>query len=176
MHKYIIIIFLLAQLSLYSQDLLPELPMGFREIVIGITLDQAKEIIPADGNFNYRGDPDVSMLLVENTSIIETKGYNYILNGYFQFYNEILYSITLILDTKKIDYYTIFTQFINKYGKYDSLNPDVVIWENDNVRISLEKPLTLKYVGKDIYQEIIDGDVTEKAIQDQLKEDFINEF
>ena len=56
------------------------------------------------------------------------------------------------------------------------MSPSIVTWENNTVRITLEKPLTIKYVGLDIYNSIIEGDTTEKAIQEQLKEDFIGEF
>lgn len=153
-----------------------DLPQGFRGMIIGLNLDEAKEVLVNDGYFDYRGDPDVSMLLSENRSIIETRGNFYIENGYFQFYNEILYTITLVLDTTKIDYHTMFTTLLNKYGKYDSLSPRIVVWGNDTIRISLEKPLTIKYVGLGIYNQLIQEDTTEKAIQEQLREDFIGEF
>ncbi|QEN03245.1 hypothetical protein EW093_00505 [Thiospirochaeta perfilievii] len=118
----------------------------------------------------------MSMLLTDNRSIIESKGSVYIDNGYFQFYKDVLYTITLILDTKKIDYHTIYTTFTDKYGKHTSLNPKVVTWQDDRVKITLEKPLTIKYVSLVEFNEILESDTTEKAIQERLREDFINEF
>lgn len=176
MKKYYVLIFLSIITPLISQTPKNELPNGFRNIVIGLSMDEVKDELIQDGYFDYRGDPDVSMLLTDNRSIIETKGSVYIDSGYFQFYNNTLYTITLLLDINKIDYHTIFTTFIDKYGKYNTLSPSIVKWENDNIRITLEKPLTIKYVGLKIYNNIIESDITEKAIQELLREDFVSEF
>ncbi|OQY40349.1 MAG: hypothetical protein B6229_01985 [Spirochaetaceae bacterium 4572_7] len=175
MHKQFLVIFLIISFRLISQEISP-LPQGFRDITIGLSLEDAKVAIESDGYFDYQGDPDVSMLLSENRSIIETKGNFYIDSGVFQFYNDSLFTITLILDTRSIDYYTIFTTLKNKYGIYKSLTPKKVIWESSDVRIILEKPLTIKYVGLAVYNQIIEADTTEKAVREQLKEDFINEL
>lgn len=150
--------------------------MGFRGITLGLSLDEAKIAIQDDGYFDYRGDPDLSMLLTENRAIIETKGKFYIDSGYFQFYNESLYTITLVLDLDKMDYYTMFTNFRNKYGDFKSLSPDRVLWENDKVRITLEKPLTIKYVDLSIFNQLIDEDLTQEAMEERLKKGFIDEF
>lgn len=176
MNKYSILIFLLIFkiLNIYGQNV--ELPMGFRDIVIGLNLDEAKEILSKDSYFDYRGDPDVSMLLSENKTIIESEGNVYIENGYFQFYDNKLYTITLILDIEKIDYHSIFKSLSDKYGKYSALTPKIVTWENEEIRITLEKPLTIKYVGLNVYNTIIANDTTEIAIQEKLRENFINEF
>lgn len=177
MRKYLYYLFLFIKVfHLFSQDITSELPMGFRQIVMGLSLEEAKVVISNDGYFKYTGDPDVSMLLSDNRAIIECSGYSYIKNGYFQFYNETLYTITLVLDPKEIDYHSIFTQFIKKYGKYSKLTPSIVTWENSEIIITMEKPLTIKYVGKKIYDKIIEEDTTQKAIQEQLRQDFINEF
>lgn len=150
--------------------------MGFREIKLGLSLDDAKVAIENDGYFDYRGDPDLSMLLSENRAIIESRGKFYIDSGYFQFYNEVLYTITLVLDTGKIDYYTMFTTLREKYGDFNSLSPKRVIWENEKVRISLEKPLTLKYVDLSVFNEIVEDDITQEAVEERLKKGFIDEF
>ncbi len=176
MKKYFVLLFLSIITPLISQSQNTELPNGFRNIIVGLSMDEVKAELTGEGYFDYRGDPDVSMLLTDDRSIIETKGSVYIDSGYFQFYNDTLYTITLLLDTNKIDYHTIFTTFTNKYGKYNTLSPSIVTWENDTIRITLEKPLTIKYVGLDIYNSIIESDTTEKAIQEQLKEDFIGEL
>lgn len=175
MNKVLLILFTaFISTSLFCQEL--DLPMGFRDIKVGLTMDEAKIVIENDGYFKYQGDPDVSMLLTDNRSIIESRGNFYIENGYFQFYEETLYTITLVLDPLEIDYHTMFTTLTKKYGKYNSLSPSKVLWENDKIRISLEKPLTVKYVGLGIYNALIEEDTTQKAIQEKLREDFINEF
>ncbi len=175
MNKYIILLFFFFFTPLFSQEV-ETLPMGFRDITIGLNMDEAKIAIENDGYFDYRGDPDVSMLMSDEKSIIESRGNFYIENGYFQFYNSILYTITLVLDTGEVDYYTMFTTLKNKYGKYSSLTPKMVVWENDNIRISLEKPLTIKYVGLGVFNELIEEDVTKEAARETLRKEFINEF
>lgn len=174
MNKTIIVLFLFLVTPLYAQE--NNLPMGFRGITLGLPLEEAKKAIENDGYFDYRGDPDLSMLLTENRAIIESRGKFYIESGYFQFYNEVLYTITLILDTKKIDYYTMFTKLRDKYGKFNSLSPERVIWENEKVRISLEKPLTLKYVDLLTFNQIVEDDITQEAMEEKLKKGFIDEF
>lgn len=176
MNKYLLTLFFIICFHLSSQEALVELPMGFRGITLGLSLEEAKIAIKEDGYFDYRGDPDVSMLLTDNRSIIESKGKFYIESGYFQFYNEVLYTITLVLDTKKMDYYSMFTTLNNKYGKYKSLSPSRVLWENDKVRITLEKPLTVKYVDLTIFNQIIEEDLTQEAMEEKLKKGFIDEF
>ncbi|MGL1891737.1 MAG: hypothetical protein OCD02_08920 [Spirochaetaceae bacterium] len=177
MNKYLLLTFLFITLFItFSQENNQSLSNGFRNIQLGLNIDEAKEAIESDGYFDYRGDPDVSMLLSEEKSIIESRGNYYIKNGYFQFYKDTLYTITLILDTNDIDYYTMFTTLSDKYGKYDSLSPSKVVWESDSVRLTLEKPLTVKYVGLGIYNDIVNDDITKEAIQEKLRKDFISEF
>lgn len=70
----------------------------------------------------------------------------------------------------------MFTKLSDKYGKYKSLSPTKVVWEDERVRLTLEKPLTVKYVGLGIYNDIVAEDVTKEAIQEELRRNFINEF
>lgn len=174
MNKTIIVFFLFLITPLFSQE--SDLPTGFRGIKLGLSLDEAKVAIENDGYFDYRGDPDLSMLLTENRAIIESRGKFYIESGYFQFYNEVLYTITLVLDSNKIDYYTMFTTLREKYGDFKSLSPKRVVWEDDKVKISLEKPLTLKYVDLVVFNEIVEDDITQEALEEKLKKGFIDEF
>lgn len=174
MKKYILFILLLIALPVYSQN--SSLPNGYRGILIGSTMDQVKIQLTEDDYLNYRGDPDVSMLLADKQTLIECKGYRHIDRGFFQFYNDKLYTITLILDRNEVDYHSIYRHFTEKYGKHNSLSPDRVVWESSDIRISIEKPLTIKYIGLNVYSEIVEKDTTEKAVQEQLLEEFISEF
>ena len=178
MNKAMLIFFITITplFSQESQEAVKSLPMGFRGIIMGLSLEEAKKAIESDGYFDYRGDPDVSMLLTDNRAIIESSGKYYIKDGYFQFYNDTLYTITLVLDTRKIDYYTMFKTLTKKYGDYASLSPKQVLWENEKIRITLEKPLTIKYVGLGIFNKLIEDDTTKEAIEEELKRNFINEF
>lgn len=165
---------LLLVVPIFSQNI--TLPEGYRSIIIGSTIDVVKEQLESDGYFNYRGDPDVSMLLADNQTLIECNGIKHIDRAFFQFYNGKLYTITLILDRQEVDYHSVFSHFSEKYGKHNSLSPERVVWENSDIRITIEKPLTIKYIGLNQYSELVEKDTTEKAIQEQLLEEFINEF
>lgn len=179
MKKSVIFLFIIiTTLTLGAQEAetVQDLPEGFRNIKLGLSIEEVKKLIENDGYFQYRGDPDVSMLLSENKSIIETDGKYYIERGYFQFYNENLYTITLVLDTEKVDYHTIFTKLKNKYGVYTSLSPKIVTWENSNVRLQLEKPLTLKYMSMNVLNELVEEDRTREAIEEKLKKEFLDEL
>lgn len=174
----IFILIVIAHLGLGAQepDEVQELPGGFRNIKLGLMINDVKKLIEDDGYFYYRGDPDVSMLLSDNKSIIETDGKYYIDRGYFQFYNEKLYTITLVLNTEEVDYHTIFTKLLDKYGEYTSLSPKIVTWENSSVRLQLEKPLTLKYMSIEILNELVEEDRTREALEEKLKKEFIDEL
>lgn len=174
MKKYIIFMLLILAWPIFSQN--SPLPQGYRSITIGSTLEEVKELLENDAYFNYRGDPDVSMLLADNQSLIECEGARHIDRAFFQFYNEKLYTITLLLDRSEVDYHSIFRHFSEKYGKHDKLSPDRVVWESSEIRLTIEKPLTIKYIGLNQYSELVEQDTTEKAIQEQLLEEFINEF
>ena len=51
-----------------------------------------------------------------------------------------------------MDYYSIFSKLCQKYGEPNSLDPKSAKWENDNYSMSLEKPLTLKYIDKETFK------------------------
>ena len=61
-----------------------ELPRGFDEIQLGLSMNQLKERLKAAGSFYYRGDPDVSLLERENRTLLEAEGVGYIDSGQFQ--------------------------------------------------------------------------------------------
>ena len=53
-----------------------------------------------------------------------------------------------------MDYYSIFTTLSEKYGKPDSFSPTMATWKNDSTTMTLEKPLTLKYIDNEIQKSI----------------------
>ncbi len=70
----------------------------------------------------------------------------------------------------------MFYNFKEKYGEFNSLSPKKVIWENEKVRIILEKPLIIKYVDLNIFNQIVEDDITEVAVEEKLRKGFIDEF
>lgn len=153
-----------------------EVPRGFHDFVFGDTLEAVKNKLKFDSYFAYRGDPDVSMMLEPDRSIIDTAGSGFIERAYFLFDEEKLYQITLIMNRKKIDFYTFQIQLTEKYGDPQSLDPTGMIWENDRYRLSLEYPLTVKYVDLSVFNRFIEESKKRKTQNEVLREDFLDTF
>ncbi|MDX9800016.1 MAG: hypothetical protein RBT69_01620 [Spirochaetia bacterium] len=130
------------------------LPAGYMNITLGMSLEEVKKALSDNSYFDYRGDPDVSMLASPNQQLIESSGYSFIEKGYFQFNNKILFIMTLVFNRERLDFYTMHMLLEEKYGKADRLDPKGAYWENSSVALSLEKPLSIKYMDKNILEEI----------------------
>lgn len=153
-----------------------KLPFSFHKINLGMDIEKVKEELKKDKDFDYRGDRDVSILPTENRSLIETSGVFFIKRGWFQFYKEKLYSIIIKMDTDNIDYYSIYTKLTEKYGEPDFINPKKAFWEDETVKLILERPLTIKYIDSAVFKELLDKSSIEKTFSSRLRENFIDEF
>jgi hypothetical protein len=82
----------------------------------------------------------------------------------------------LVLDTEKLDYYSLFTALSAKYGQPASLNPQETVWQSAAVRFSLERPLTVKYVDNKTFsaQQAKGGAQTD--LEQLSREKFIGQF
>jgi len=169
-------IYIMISINLFGQNSGESIPDGFHDFVFGDSLETVKRKLKSDSFFAYRGDPDVSMMLTPDKSIIDTAGSGFIERAYFIFYEEKLYQITLIIDRQIMDFYTFQTRFTEKYGNPDSLDPSGMIWEEGTNRISLEYPLSVKYVNMDVFTSIIAESELGKSQEEVLREDFLNSF
>ncbi|MCR5189690.1 MAG: hypothetical protein K6C97_12220 [Treponema sp.] len=147
------LIFFATIFILTAQDL----PIGYRDIKLGMTLDETKDALLKDSSFGYHGERDVSLIPGTNKVLIETDaeyghGSNFLRQCYFQFYDDSLFVITINVNPEKMDYYSIFTKLCEKYGEPTKLDPQSANWENDNYSMRLEKPLTLKYIDKETFK------------------------
>lgn len=166
-----IVIFLCSVCIAFSQT---ELPSGYREIHLGMTLDQVKTALLRDAVFGYRGDRDVSMLPDGERNIIETKGSGYLADCWFQFTEGKLYNIVININTSKMDYYSVFNTLCGKYGNPDDLTPDRCSWSNTSVTMSLEKPLCIKYIDVALSQNLADKAQTEAAAEEKARRSFLD--
>ena len=98
-------------------------PMSFRGLSLGMGLDQVKAALKADPLFRYRGDPDVSFLPQTSQYLIECEGASFLRRAYFQFADGRLFIMILVLDTQKLDHYSLFVTLTTKYGQPTSLSP-----------------------------------------------------
>ena len=152
------------------------LPAGFRGISLGMGLDQVKKALAADPLFVYRGDPDVSFLPQTAQYLIECPGTTYLRRAYFQFADSRLFIMILVLDIQKLDHYSMFSALSAKYGMPATLNPQESVWQSDAVRLSLERPLTVKYVDNKTFSAILAKGGAQKDLDQLSREKFIEQF
>lgn len=166
-----------AVMTVCAQDAAdPPEPNGFMEITLGMELEQVKELLQSNSEFLYTGDPDVTILRDPDRTLIEAEGFNYIARGMFQFVDNKLFSITLEISRGEFDHYTLFSAFTEKYGNPDSITPSVSQWEYPDILFSLERPLTVKYIDRGVFQGIIREGLASESRSGVLKEEFLNEF
>lgn len=152
------------------------LPLGFQSIQLGMTLDGVKSALIEDPFFNFRGDPDVSLLSLENQKLIECKGNSYIARAYFQFYDDRLYAIILRMDERKIDHFSFYTRFTEKYGDPSDMNPERSIWNDGVVSLSLERPLSVKYLDAVLFEQIRSAGKAEESYKSLNQQQFLEFF
>lgn len=133
---------------------------GYGGVELGMSVEQVKKALKDNLDFGYHGDRDVSLLPGENRVLIETdatsaySGYSFLERCWFQFYNDKLYIITININREKMDHFSIFDALCKKYGMPDSVSPEKSVWNSENVTMSLERPLTLKYVDQKTFSEL----------------------
>jgi hypothetical protein len=124
-------------------------PRSFRGIFLGISLEKLKDAIRRDGIFNFREDRDVSFLPSDQEqTLVETQGLSFIRRAFFQLRYGEVFIMSFTLDTSLVDHYSVFASFLNRYGEPTSLNPQEAVWETAETRVSIERPLTVKYIDK----------------------------
>lgn len=172
---FILSIIFSSTFFLFSQ----ELPRGYRGINLGMSLENTKSSLLDKPEFGYHGDRDVSLLSGENRVLIETDamyghGSPFLDRCYFQFSDDFLYVITININQERMDYYSVFTTLTKKYGNPDSLNPQTAKWENDSTILYLEKPLTLKYIDKEVFNKTeLDSQISPAPVE-MTKEMFLD--
>ncbi len=153
-----------------------QLPRGYRNLLLGMPIEQVKTALIAESRFDYRGEPDVSLQDMGSRLLITCKGRGFIDEGFFHFNNELLYLITITFDQEKIDYFTLQQDLINKYGQPGNISPDGTVWEDETVIMTLEYPLTLKYLDKKTFEGFIDDAIAQKGFTEISRSEFLKDF
>lgn len=149
---------------------------GFASLRLGLQFGEVEQRLTESAAFRYRGEPDVSLIPLSDRRVIEAQGATFIERGFFQFNQDRLYIIILRLDRSQLDHYTMYTQLTRKYGEPDSLSPDEIVWEDESVRLSLERPLTVKYVAKAVFQDLMAEGQVEQSARSLSREQFVEQF
>ena len=154
------------------------LPNGFASAKLGMEIDALKEALKNDHQFGYRGDRDVSLSPSDGQFLIETSGsqygFSFLVRCWFQFANDKLYIITINLDRSKLDHYSVFSKLCEKYGNPDELSPQKSVWRDDNVILSLEKPLTLKYTDAKAFEKKKNSSNVQKTTAENARDEFLD--
>jgi hypothetical protein len=139
-------------------------------------LDELKAELAADSLFAFRGDRDVSFLPAKEENLVETTGLSFIRRAFFQLRSGKVFIMAFSLDPRRVDHYSVFTSLVQKYGEPVSLNPQESVWENEETRVSLERPLTVKYIDMTVFREIMGESKAEETREVFLRQGFLNEF
>lgn len=152
------------------------IPRQFRAFSLGLALGELKTALIRDELFHFRGDRDVSFLPVREETLVETTGLSFIRRAYFQLADGTVYIMSFSLDTKQMDHYSVFTAFVKKYGEPNSLSPGEAVWESDETRVSIERPLTIKYLDKTVFNRLVEESKTAEKYELLRREEFLEGF
>jgi hypothetical protein len=155
-----------------------ELPRSYRGISLGMNLEGLKTALQKDPLLNFRGDRDVSFLpaSAQSQNLVETTGPSFIRRAFFQLREGELFIMGFALHTGLVDHYSIFTGLVKKYGEPSRLDPQQVIWESGDTRLSLERPLTVKYIDLRVFNELIGESALQESGETKRRRDFLNDF
>lgn len=149
---------------------------GFDVFRLGMSLDELKGALRNNSFLLYNGDPDVSLLSRPNTNLIDVPGITFVSRGVFQVVEGRLYSISLELNPEQMSYYTMYTTLTKKYGEPVALDPSSARWESASVRMTLEKPLTVKYIDMPLFQRLQAEGTAQQALQALTRDKFLENF
>jgi hypothetical protein len=146
---------------------------SFHGVELGMDRESTIAALKKDPIFAYRGPEDLSLLPSPNQSLIEVAGLSFVHRGYFQFYENKLWVMILVLDPDKVDHYSIYTSLVAKYGEPGMLDPKESRWEDKTTRMALERPLTLRYMDLSVYVKLREGASAKASAQELDREGFL---
>ena len=151
-------------------------PRQFRALELGMSLDDLRAALAQDGLFSFRGERDVSFLPMRQEALVETTGNSFIRRAHFQLAEGEVFIMSFSLDPRLVDHYSVFTRLVSRYGQPLTLNPLEAVWEDGYTRISIERPLTVKYVDRVVFDRLREEARTREAWDTMLREEFLAEF
>jgi hypothetical protein len=175
---------LLCSLPLTAQEAVTEsepeetvvLPESWQGISLGMSVEEVKEALLSNSLFGYRGERDVSLLPGEERTLIETAGLSFVSRSWFQFYQDKLHTMIFSMNPSLIDYFSLSSSLEEKYGVPSSFSPEKMVWEDGIVTLSLERPLTLKYIDTAVFNSLLEQSRVGQSVKEMLQEDFLGSF
>jgi len=80
------------------------------------------------------------------------------------------------LNARLVDHYSVYTSLVRRYGEPLSLNPHEAVWESEETRLSLERPLTVKYLDKTVFDNLLEESRLRENQGLILREEFLRGF
>ncbi len=140
-----------------QQDLEDEEPpyggVGFLGLRLGMSREQALAAVDASDLLQAPLKRDVEFFPVENRQILTLSVQPEAPFIYLQFFDDVLYAITVIFDDARIDYHVLARSLEQRYGSWDRLQPDSRLWRVGEVTIRVEKPAVVKYIALEDFLE-----------------------
>ena len=175
------IIYISILINLYSQKADSNLnseespfPLGFLSIKLNMNKENVIVRLSKESIFDTSDQEKLSFRNEPDKEILKIRGINFIKMAYFHFYNDILFQITLDLDMNKISYYDVLIKLQNKYGKPIKFTPETANWENNTIKLSLQRPVILKYISINISKELLEESKESSNFYKISREKFLN--
>ncbi|GHU23736.1 hypothetical protein FACS1894172_07100 [Spirochaetia bacterium] len=168
-------LFLCVLLSVSGFASTQTLPRAYRGLSLGMDLDSLTATLSEDAMFVFR-ERDVSFLPLREETLVESSGTSFIRRAYFQLREGTVFIMSFSLNTQLVDHFSVFSSFVEKYGGPASLDPGEAVWESAETRISIERPLTVKYVDKTIFDAILGEESARGTEKTRLYEEFLDDF
>lgn len=149
---------------------------GYKGIELGMPMEAVRELLVKSPEFNFIKEEVLTIRIEPDKEILSTEGRGFIIEGYFHFYHDRLYQITLKLSEKKIGYYLLLKRLTNKYGNPTGFSPQKASWENEIVRIVIEKPCTIKYIDLPVWSGFAGLNEKPDNIMEEVRDNFVDEF
>lgn len=155
MKKLIVSLLLACPLAAAGQEL-GQQEVGFLGLRIGMSREEALAAAEESELLEAPRKRDVEFFPVEERKILTLSVKPEVPFIYLQFFDDVLYAITVNFDQSYIDYYTLADRLEQKYGSHDRLQPDSRLWRVGQVTIRVEKPAVVKYIALEEFLEAVD--------------------
>jgi hypothetical protein len=153
------------------------LPNGYARYKFGMSRETIVELIRTDPALRAWDADFIEGFEKEDWSVLSAVGPPHLDHTWFVFNDKSeLWCVTLNFNSTRYSYLELAKVLKEKYGQPAILGQDVVIWQNDRVRLQLEKTLHLKYidlvrfstVSKEFSPELLNQEKTRPGIFDTL--------
>jgi hypothetical protein len=150
-------------------------PSSYRAFSLGMGLDELKNALSQDKLFNFQ-ESDVSFVPSRNANYVATTGFSFIKRALFQIKDERVFVMAFTMDVDKVDYYSMYTTLVKKYGEPYILDPKQAVWEDEKTRLTLERPLFIQYVDKEAFSKALSEAAAARNEELEMRAEFLNEF